>query len=137
MKKIVLPGLVAGVVMLVSGLLFNVLFNSVFPGVQSEYINPIFRPWSDPLMSLIFVQPFVLGFLLAWLWATVKCLIKDPISWRRGMSFAFSYWIVCSIPGMIMSYSSFNISLMMTLSWTLTGLVQVICASLVLSVMNK
>ncbi|MGZ5244555.1 MAG: hypothetical protein ACXWW0_11635, partial [Bacteroidia bacterium] len=73
MKKIILPGLLAGIVMLAVSLIFSWAMNFIAPGLQDEYRNPeLFRPWSDPLMMLIFVHPFIVGIILAWVWDFVK-----------------------------------------------------------------
>jgi hypothetical protein len=136
MKKVILPGLLAGLTMLVISMLLTQVNNIILPDLQTEYTNPaLFRPWSDPLMSLIFVEPFIVGLILAWLWHQTKCLIKSP-GLQKGLKFGLIYGVI-GMPGMIMSYSSFPISLTMTLSWTVSGFIQVIGAGLVLAKLNK
>ena len=138
MKKILLSGLVAGFVMLIVSMIISALFGIVFPSLQTEYSNPnLFRSWSDPLMSLYFVYPFVLGLILAWVWDKTKGLFKEKIFWKNAVNFAFGYWLVASVPGMLITYSSFPLSLIIVLSWTVGGLVQAVCAALVYSKMNQ
>jgi hypothetical protein len=43
---------------------------------------------------------------------------------------------VAAIPGMLMSYSSFPVSFVMILSWTLTGLVEAVLAGIILAKLN-
>lgn len=61
MKKIVWPGIIAGVIMLITGMGLSYLLHAIFPSLIVEYNNTsVFRPWTDPLMSIYFVHPFVL-----------------------------------------------------------------------------
>lgn len=136
MKKVVVPGIVAGAFMLAVGMAFGWLLNMVFPSVAVEYSNvALFRPWSDPLMSLYFAAPFILGIVLALIWNKTKVLIQGPTG-RRGMHFGFFYWLL-TISGMVITYSSFQISLVMAVSWSVSILVQAICAGIVLARLNE
>jgi hypothetical protein len=117
-------GLVAGFVLLIVGMLLNWLLGAIFPTLASEYQNTrIFRPWDDPLMIAYFGYPFVLGVVLAVLWDRLK--IKDP------MEFAKFYFIVATIPGMFISWTSFQLSSLMILSWMLMGFIQAYVAGVV------
>ena len=136
MKKILI-GLLAGAIMLVMGLLIGQLYNLIVPSLKSEYQNPnLFRSWSDPLMSFYFVVPFITGVILAWIWEMTKGIIKGNSPIEKGLYFGLTYWVI-SIPGMIMSYSSFPLTFILVSSWTVTGLVQSLCAGLLFSKLLK
>jgi len=138
MKKVFLPGLVAGIAMLAVSMLVNQFVGAFVPSVAAEYVNSaLFRPWSDPLMSLIFVHPFLLGFILAWVWNKVKPLFVSGSVWQKGTRFGLVVWLVASIPGMFISYSSFPVSLSMISSWLISGLISVIVAGWIFARMNK
>jgi membrane protease YdiL (CAAX protease family) len=138
MKKVLIPGLVAGLVMLIVAMGFGILLNTLFPSLQAEYEDTeLFRPWDDPLMSVYFIYPFVLGITLAWAWNKTKGLIKEKRPWKRGIHFALAFWLVATIPGMIITYSSFPVSLELTISWSISSLLQVVCAGVVYSKLNK
>lgn len=138
MKKVFLPGLVAGIAMLIVSMLVNQFVNMFVPSVAAEYVNPaLFRPWSDPLMSLFFLHPFVLGFILAWVWNKVKTLFIAGSVWQKGARFGLVVWLVASIPGMLISYSSFPVSLAMISSWLISGLISVVVAGCIFAKMNK
>lgn len=126
--KIIGFGIIAGIIMLVISLAMGPVLNAVFPGVQIEYENTdIFRPWSDPLMSVMFVQPFLLGVILAWIWSKTKNIIKGATTVKKGIIFGFAYWVI-TIPGMVISYSTFQISLAMVFSWSLSIFIQALAA---------
>ncbi|MBI2031550.1 MAG: hypothetical protein HYT08_02940 [Candidatus Levybacteria bacterium] len=117
-------GLIAGVILLVVGLGFNWFAGLIFPPIAQEYKNPaLFRPWDDPLMLAFFGYPFIVGLVLSYLWDKIKA--KDPLE------FAKFYFIIATIPGMFISYTSFQISLLMVLVWTASGFLQVYVAGFV------
>jgi hypothetical protein len=137
MKKIVVPGLVAGLLMMVIAIVVGYVFNFVFPSLQVEYENAtMFRPWDDPVMYVWFVQPFFLAFVLAWIWDKVKLLFAGTLA-SRVFYFALFYWMVAIIPGMLMSISTFKISILMTLTWTLSSLIQAWVAACIIIRMNR
>jgi len=137
MKKIIFTGLLAGVLLLAICVILMPLWHYVFPNISAEYANPgLFRPWSDPLMSLYFVYPFVLALPLAWLWDKVKGAFHGSV-WKRGAYFGLMLWVVMSIPGMWMSYSSFPVSFTMVLSWAIGDLINMLVAGLVFARFNK
>ena len=132
MKKFVLRALLVGLVILVVSLLLSAIFNMVFPTLAAEYANDnLFRLWSDPMMLLYFIYPFVLSFPLVWLWE------KTSKVWKSATEYMFAIWLVASIPGMLMSISSFQISLLMVTEWTLSGLIGLLCSGFVLEKFSK
>lgn len=137
MKKVFLPGLVAALGLFVAGMAIGYLFHFMFPSVSAEYENTqIFRPWEDPLMYIYFLQPFFLAFALAWVWNRTKTLFAKNI-WRIAFYFALVYWFVAIIPGMIMTLSSFKVSVLMTLTWTISAFFQALVAMLIIIRMNR
>ena len=136
MKKVII-GMLAGVFMLVVGILVGEVFHRLFPSLQLEYENKqLFRPWSDPLMSVYYFVPLVSGVILAWIWGYVKEFIVADSIVKKGLCFAFIYWIT-TIPGMMMSYSSFPLSFIIVFSWTVANLFQAIGAGLIFAKMLK
>ena len=137
MKKIIWTGLVAGVAMAIVNAALNPLFNALFPWLQDAYMsNPVFRPWDDPIMMLFFLYPIVLGLGLAYVWDKTKKLFKGSVT-TKGLNFGLTYFIVLVIPMFLINYSSFNLPLLMILSWTLMSLVNGFVAGLVLAKLNK
>jgi hypothetical protein len=132
--KWVTRGVVAGVVALVASMGVGMLVGALVPGLAAEYGNTqMFRPYNDPLMYLFYVSPLLTGVILAWVYVKVSKLIGGGDWWRRGGRFGLAYFVVASLPGMFISYTSFNVSMVMVLSWTLSSLVQAIVMGLVLA----
>lgn len=117
-------GIMAGFANLMVGLGFNFFLGVIMPSLSQEYQNTsIFRPWTDPLMIIYFAYPFILGVTLFYLWEKVsKQFSGDPVN--KAFQFAKLYFVIATIPGMFISYTSFQISLIMILSWTVVGFLQ-------------
>ena len=131
MKKAILFGLLAGLAMLIVSVALGPLFNLIFPSLAAEYNNTnLFRPWSDPLMYLMLVEPFILGIILGWIFYITKGLFKEKTAWKKGIYFGLCYWAI-TIPGMVISYSSFPVSLLMVVTWSVSILIQAIVAGLI------
>ena len=131
MRRIILIGLLAGLAMLIVSVALGPLFNLVFPSLAAEYNNTdLFRPWSDPIMYLMLVEPFIVGIILAWIFSVTRNLFKTGKAWKKGIYFGLCYWLI-TIPGMVMSYSSFPISLLMVITWSISILVQAMVGGLI------
>lgn len=122
--------------MLATGLLVGQVFNVLIPSLTEEYKNEnLFRAWTDPVMSLYFVHPFVLGLIMAWIWSYIRPLLPGrPAS--AGLVFGLIY-MVTIIPGMLMSFSSFPLSAAMVISWLVSGLAEGLVAGWVLAYLNR
>lgn len=136
MKKIILSGLLIGLINFIASMLVSKIFGIVFPVLDAEYQNPnLFRLWTDPLMLLFFVYPFLLGIILAWLWEKTKNIYGVDL--KGGLNFGLTYWVVATIPGMFATYSSMPYSGLMVISWLVGGLVQALLAGIILSKLSN
>jgi hypothetical protein len=137
MKKIIWTGLVAGVAMAIVNAALNPIFNALFPWLQDAYMNnPVFRPWDDPIMMLFFLYPILLGLALAYVWDKTKNLFKGSVV-NKGLNFGLIFFFVVGLPTFLINFSSFNLPLVMILSWTFMSLVNGFVAGFVLAKLNK
>ena len=124
MNLILKRGLMAGLVNLLVGVGLNMFVQMLLPAIAGEYKNTgIFRSWTDPLMMLFFVYPFIVGVASAYLW--------EKLGKPEPAEFAKLYYIIATIPGMFITYTSFKISLAMVLLWTITGYIEALIAAYV------
>ena len=138
MKKWFFTGLLGGVIMLAAGMATGQIFQAFAPSLEAEYHNAsLFRPWSDPLMMLYFIHPLLLGIILAWIWEQTKVIIRGDSDLKKGINFGLIVWLASSVPGMLMSYASFPLSFMIVLSWSLGGLIELLCLGILFSKMLK
>ena len=137
MKK-TLIGLLAGIVNLALGMLIGRIFFILIPSLNAEFGNTyLFRPFWDPLMGLYFVHPFLVGVIMAWIWSAARVIWKGKTTISHGIYFGLSYWIMTSVPGMLISYSSFPLSFAMICNWSATALVQCLCSGILFSFLLK
>ncbi|MFA5358562.1 MAG: hypothetical protein WC310_01915 [Patescibacteria group bacterium] len=136
MKKVFWTGLVAGVVMVVINMALNPIFSSLFPWLKESYMNPVFRPWQDPIMMLFFLYPIALGFGLSFVWDKTKQLFGKSVFYN-GLNFGLIYFFVGGIPAFLINFSSFNLPLVMILTWTIMGLIDGLLAGWILARLNK
>lgn len=136
MKKFLLSAIISAVAVFVVSMVINYLFSLIFTGLKGEYENSnIFRPWGDPLMMIYFIYPLIFALIVAFVWDKVKSAFSGTYI-NKVVNFSLIYWLAASIPGMIMSLSSFKISLIMILSWTIGGLFQILTAAFITIKMN-
>ena len=137
MKKIIVPGLTAGVVILILGMVISYIFMP-FPSIRADYnsTSVIMRSWADPLISLFLLYPFVLGVALAWFWDKSKHVFKGSFI-KRGFGFGFAYFVIATIPGMLISYSSLSLSLLTIISWAISGFINAVAAGMIFAKMDK
>lgn len=131
-------GLIAGLILFIFGLIVNWLMAFLFPALTAEYQNSnIFRPWTDPLMTAYFAHPFIFGLVAAYLWDLLKDKIKGTKPEEKAMRFANIYFLIATVPGMFITYTSFNLSLLMVLSWAILGYFQAFIAGFVFVKVKK
>jgi hypothetical protein len=132
MKKIILPGLLLGLIILIIGMILNYLF-MLIPSVNADYTSGFMRSWQDPLMMAFFFYPFILGLVFAWLWDKTKSSFKGKM---RGCYFGWLLFFLTTVPGMWITYTSFNLSFLTILGWTVSGFINAIIAGFFLAWRN-
>lgn len=137
MNLILKRGLIAGVVNLIVGFGLNYLIGFVLPVIAKEYQNPaIFRPWTDPLMMIYFAYPFIFGLVSAYFWGIIEGRFKgDEVS--KATQFAKLYFLIATIPGMFITYTSFQVSALMVVVWAITGFIEAFIAGYIFAKVKK
>ena len=138
MKNFFFSGLAAGVSMFLVMFAFGIFTNMFLPGLVAEYDNTaIFRLWSDPLTYYMYLHPILMGFVLAFAWRFFSGFSGGEKSVGRGAMFGLKIWVLFGIPGMLMTLSTFNVSLLMVLSWTVSVLAQYVIGGIVVTRVSK
>lgn len=132
MKKIIWPGILLGAIMLVVGMIINYLF-MLIPSVNADYNSGFMRSWQDPLMMFFFLYPFILGIVFAWLWNKTKSNFQGNMG---GCYFGWLLFFLTTFPGMWITYTSFNLSFLTILGWTVSGLINAKIAGFFLARVN-
>lgn len=135
MQKVIVNGLIAGVVLLIVSV--GILFVSIriFPAMMEEYYDTdVFRGGGTKAM-LYYVHPFILALALSWFWERFKGLFKGSFIFR-GLELGLVYGLVAVLPTMWITFSAINVSEMMVLSWWVYGVVQATVVGLIMAKLN-
>lgn len=133
-RKIILPGLVAGSVLLVLSIVGLYVTIWLFPALAVLYFDPAFDTQSERAI-LYFMHPFLAGLALSWFWDRSKSLFTGSFL-EKGIGFGLLYWLVSVVPMMWLIYSAIAVPLQLVASWLLFGLIQAIIAGFVLGKLN-
>jgi hypothetical protein len=132
MKKIIWPGILLGLIMLIVGMIVSYLF-MLIPAVNADYNSEFMRNWQDPAMMFFFLYPFILGIVFALLWNKTKSSFKGKM---RGCYFGWMLFFLTTVPGMWITYTSFNLSFLTIIGWSVSGLVNAKIAGFFLAWIN-
>lgn len=135
MKKVLIAGFTAGIVLLLVslGLLYLSIF--LFPSLTEEYFSPVFRWSSGDTDWLYYAHPFILSFSLKWFWERYKEIFEGNLV-VRAIEVALVYGIVAMVPVLWLTYSAIDVSLTVVLTWLAYGIVQAFIAGLVFAKIN-
>ena len=134
MKKIILSGVVSGIVLLVLSVLMLNAAIMMFPLTFEEYYNDTFN--SNGERDIFFyIHPFVLGLALAWFWHRFKVQFKGNFL-VRGLELGVVFAIVAILPVMWITYSAISVSFIVVGTWFVYGVVQASIAGMVFSKLN-
>ena len=134
MKKILISGLVAGVVLLFLSILGLLTTIGLFPNLALLYFDPAFDAQSDRAM-IFYIHPFLISFALSWFWSRFKGILTGSF-FTRGIEFGLIYMLVATLPMMWFIYSVIHVSLFMIATWFVLALVQGIIAGLIFEKIN-
>ena len=134
MKKVLVSGLVVGIVLFImsyGGLYLSIRF---FPEFFVDYNNPLFN--SDGSRdALFYLHALIISLALSWFWDRFKGLFRGG-SVLRGLEFGFVYAVVALLPVMWITFSAMDITVSMVGSWFLYGFFQAVVAGVLLARIN-
>ncbi|TAN14936.1 MAG: hypothetical protein EPN37_11125 [Chitinophagaceae bacterium] len=134
MKKIIISGLIAGVILLVLSILGLYLTMWLFPDIAMQYFNPAFNDQSSRYM-IYYIHPFIIALALSWFWNRFKGILTGSF-FTRGIEFGLIYVLIATFPSMWLIYSAISVSLPMVATWFVFGLLQGIISGLVFEKIN-
>jgi hypothetical protein len=134
MKKIIVVGLLAGVVLLILSILGLYITIWFFPGLAAQYYDPAFDSGPGKYL-LYYVHPFVIALALSWFWSRFKTLLTGSFL-TRGIEFGLIYTLIAILPALWLTYSAMSVSLAIVSTWLLFGLFQGLIAGLVFEKLN-
>lgn len=134
MKKILLTGLLAGLLLFVFSYGALCLAIRWFPSFFVAYNNPLFN--GDGSRDVFFyAHAFVISLALSWFWDRFKGLFHGSFI-ARGLEFGFVYALVSIMPVMWITFSAMDVSFPMVISWFIYGMLQAAIAGIVFARIN-
>jgi hypothetical protein len=133
-RRIVVSGLAAGVVVLVVSTLVSTAIQMLFDYDVLSLEG--MRSTSDPISVLFFLHPFVIALGLAILYDFAKNSFTGSLV-RKGIVLALLGWIVYGIPSAFIVFSSMNYPVGFTINSVFGSLVYMICAGLTIATLSK
>jgi hypothetical protein len=134
MKKIIIPGIVAGFALLilsVAGLYATVW---IFPGIAAQYFDPAFDMQSSRVM-IYYLHPFIIAMALSFFWARFKAVLTGSFI-TRGIEFGLIYALVAVFPMMWLIYGAMSVSIEMLATWFILAVLQGLIAGLIYEKLN-
>jgi len=135
MKKVLIAGFTAGIIVLIASLGMLYLSIYLFPQMTEEYFSQVFRISSAKTDWLFYTHPFILSFALKWFWERYKQLFDGHVI-LRAVEVALVYGIVAMIPVLWLTFSAIDVSLGVVATWLIYGITQAFIAGLVFAKLN-
>jgi hypothetical protein len=136
MKKVLISGLVAGVILSVFsyGGLFLAVSVPMMKPFFVEYLSNVFI--SDRSRDFFFYShALLISLALSWFWERSKKVFHGHYV-LRGLEFGLAYTIAGLLPILWMTYSQIDVSETMVLSWLGFGFLQSCAAGIIFAKMN-
>jgi hypothetical protein len=134
MKKVLIAGISAGVVLLILSVGLTYLAIYTMPNLMDEYFSPVFRP-SGKVDWMFYVHPFIISFALKWFWERYKDQFSGPVL-VRALEVALVYGVVAMVPVLWLTFSAIDVSLQMAFTWLGYGLLQAFVAGIIFAKLN-
>jgi TM2 domain-containing membrane protein YozV len=133
-KKIVMSGLVAGIVVLALSMIISTVTQVLFD--YSVLALAGMRSVNDPVSILFFFFPFVVGVAMAVLYDFTKKSFTGTAT-RKGLVLGLLGWIVYGIPSAFIVFSSMDYPLGFTVNSVIGSLVYMLGAGITITNMSK
>ena len=134
MKNVLIPGIIAGIVILVVSTITSYFTQMLF-SYNVLTLDGI-RAVNDPIMMLFFLYPFVLGLAIAYLYDFAKTSFKGN-ALQKGVSLGFIAWIVSAIPSAFVVFTSMTYPMGFTVDMVIGSLISMLVAGLVIAKLSK
>jgi hypothetical protein len=134
LKKFLISGFLAGIVIFVIWMVFGYLVQMVFPYDVTKL--PGMRAETDPVMLLFFLNPWVYGFAMALFYPYFgESIMGDYIV--KGRTFGGLVWLVSSIPSAFIVYTSMEYPIGFTINQVIGSLIYMIIAGIIIAKVDE
>jgi len=131
-KKGIIAGIAAGVVVLAIGMLLGSLLGAEYTATPQLW-KPMTGNWWYYMIVIDLVEGIIYGLVFG--------IVMNGIpgnGWKKGLNYGLILWLVGTVPGMLMTYSTMAVPDMIVASWLFGGLISLAIAGPVIAVIyNK
>jgi hypothetical protein len=132
MKKVIIGGLAAGVVILLLGMLFGALSADMYKMSPKFFWKPMGGDWFTKMV----IYDFVSGLILAWVFSIVKGSLPGSGS-VKGISFGIIFFILGPLLGLAMTYLTMAIRVKLLAVWAANGLLNYVLSGLIFELLDE
>ena len=133
-KRIIVSGIVAGIVILIVSMALSYLFQAALN--YNVLTLAGMRSVNDPIMILFFVFPWIIGFALTILFAFAQKSFTGTTT-QNGIALGIMGWIVYGIPSAFIVFSSMNYPLGFTVNSVIGSLVYLLAAGIAIAKLSS
>jgi hypothetical protein len=120
LKKILIGGIAGGILLFIAQFVFSMIGNLIAP--YDIFAIGGMRARDDPAMLLFFFYPFVLSFTSAIAFDRVKAALGGSCA-GPGLTFGLILFLLVTVPGMFVIFSSMNYPLGFYIGNFLVGII--------------
>jgi len=132
MKRKVLSGLAAGVILLILSIAAIYILLWQFPDMAMEYFGPAFISQSQRNV-FYYIHPFVIAACFLWLWVRFGHLFKGS-AFVKSVKFGAVYMAFATFPYILLIYSAMDVPLLIILSWLAFGFLEATVAAIIFNI---
>jgi hypothetical protein len=126
MKKIIISGLLAGVVILLLGILFGALSSEMYKLSPRVFWRPMGGDW---FMKMA-VFDLLTGFVLVFIFSVIKGALPGA-GLMKGISFGIIIWVAGPLVGLTMTYLTMAIRMKLIAVWAINDLLNYVISGLI------
>ena len=132
MKKIIIGGVLAGLVILLTGMVFGALSSEMYKMSPRVFWKPMGGDW----FTKVIIFDLASGLVLACVFSIIKGMLPGT-GLIKGISFGIIVWAVGPMLGLTMTYLTMAIRVKLIAVWALNGLVNYLLSGLVFELLDE
>ncbi len=132
MKKTIVAGLVAGIVILIVGMIFGSFTADMYKMSPASLWKPMGGSWFGQMI----IYDIIFGLILSYVFSVISSVIPGK-GIQKGLIFGLLLWLAGSVPGLGITYLTMNIRNKLILMWLANGLANYCLAGAAIQVVDE
>jgi len=106
-KKIIISTVLGGIALFVLSFVFTAIWSALFPQYNIFSIGGM-RSVDDPVLAWFYAYPFVLAFFFNIAYSILHTAVKEDTLFKQGLAFGITVWVLFSLSGLFLIWSSMD-----------------------------